>query len=150
MQPDAPSAEHGDRSDAVVPSGAPLGIAEDPRTEDLGVDVEVPRPGVHVVRAAGELDMLTAPTLRDALLAELADRPARLVIDLTEVSFLGSNGLAVLVETRKAADGAGVGLHLTGVSHPPVARPLELTGLVDLFDVAPLVADVLAAVDGNG
>lgn len=110
---------------------------EDEVPEELGVKVEEPASGVRVVRVDGELDMLTAPVLRTALLEQLAAAPGHLVLDLSDVRFLGSNGLAVLVETRSAAGEAHIALHLTGTDHPWVARPLEVSGLLGLFDRHP-------------
>ena len=55
--------------------------------------------GCSVVVAAGEIDIWTCPALRKALDAA-ADSARRLVIDLTEVTFLDSSGLGVLLDAR--------------------------------------------------
>ena len=55
---------------------------------------------LHVI---GELDTLTAPLLA-VRLAEQQSAVPKLVVDLSEVSFLGSAGLAALVEAKDAAD----------------------------------------------
>jgi anti-anti-sigma factor len=71
--------------------------------------------------------MTTAPALEDAVRRTLAERPARLVIDLTGAEFFSSAGIAVLV----LAHGNGVGVALRVVaSDRVVLRPLELTGLI--------------------
>lgn len=54
------------------------------------------------IRLAGELDVATVPRLRTALAGSLARRPARLILDLTELDFCDSTGLALLVQTRNA------------------------------------------------
>ena len=92
------------------------------------------RDGAVTVSVAGEVDTFTAPTLRSAVDAELVRRPPELVLDLRGVRFLGSAGLAALVETQKSADARGIVLRLIATTRP-VTRPLEVTGLLDLFTV---------------
>ncbi|HEY0125707.1 MAG TPA: STAS domain-containing protein [Blastococcus sp.] len=48
---------------------------------------------------------------------------------------MGSAGLAVLVETQKSARAKDVGLRLIATTRA-VTRPLEVTGLIDLFTIA--------------
>ena len=52
------------------------------------------------IRLAGELDAATVPQLRAALAQTLTQRPARLILDLTDLDFCDSTGLALLVQTR--------------------------------------------------
>jgi anti-anti-sigma factor len=87
----------------------------------------------HVVHTSGEIDILSAPALRAALLPAL-ETAEKVVLDLSEVSFLGSSGLAVLVEARDHAQRSGHHLRLI-CSSRIVLRALEATGLRDLFDV---------------
>ena len=53
-----------------------------------------------IVRLAGELDLYNAHEVRGALLDECARSPKRLVVDLSEVSFVDSTALGVLIEAR--------------------------------------------------
>ncbi|SHL51217.1 anti-sigma B factor antagonist [Pseudonocardia thermophila] len=89
--------------------------------------------GLRIVTIGGEVDMLTSPQLRSAILAELSAASV-LVLDLEGITFLGTSGLAVLVEVRDAARAAGVPLRLVCRSRR-VIRPLTIAGLVGLFDV---------------
>ena len=59
--------------------------------------------GVVTVTVVGEVDTFTAPVLRSTLDSQLEQQPKELVIDLSGVQFLGSAGLAVLVETQKSS-----------------------------------------------
>jgi len=59
----------------------------------------------------------------------------RVVLDLSEVSFLGSSGLAVLVEARDQAQQGGHALRLV-CSSRIVLRALEATGLRDCSNIA--------------
>lgn len=87
-----------------------------------------------LVTVAGEIDMVTTPTLRAFLQQQLKQPASLLVIDLTGVRFLGSSGLAVLVETLSAARERHIGLRLVCNSRE-VTRPLEATGLNELFEI---------------
>ncbi|MCW2678230.1 MAG: Anti-anti-sigma factor [Modestobacter sp.] len=91
--------------------------------------------GTVTVTVVGEVDTFTAPVLRASLDTQLEQQPTDLVIDLCGVQFLGSAGLAVLVETQKSARSRDVGLRLVANTRA-VTRPLEVTGLIDLFTIA--------------
>lgn len=91
--------------------------------------------GVVTVTVVGEVDTFTAPVLRSTLDSQLEQSPRELVIDLSGVQFLGSAGLAVLVETQKSARSREVALRLIATTRA-VTRPLEVTGLIDLFTIA--------------
>jgi anti-sigma B factor antagonist len=98
-------------------------------TTQIGYDREV------TVSVVGELDAFTAPRLRSVLDTELERHPSELALDLRGVRFLGSAGLAVLVETQTSADARDIPLRLIATTRP-VTRPLEVTGLIDLFTVS--------------
>jgi anti-sigma B factor antagonist len=94
-----------------------------------------------VVHVVGEIDTLTAPVLR-AQLDEHLPTARLIVIDLSQVTFLGSAGLAVLVAAKDDADRRGHQLRLVPGSRI-VTRALEATGLLSLFDVADGVSEAL-------
>lgn len=110
----------------------------------LGLATE-PGERATVITATGELDMLTAPQLRKAVLEQLDQHPPRLVLDLRGLAFLGSSGLAVFVESLEAARDRGTTLTLVGDSRE-VLRPLEATGLSDVFEIHPDLETALTAV----
>ncbi|MGH3916669.1 MAG: STAS domain-containing protein [Pseudonocardiaceae bacterium] len=86
-----------------------------------------------VVVVAGEVDLLTAPRLRQTILDLLAEEPPRGVrIDLAEVGLLDSTGVFVLIDTYKRAQIRGVTLI---VERPQriVRRVLEICGLLDIL-----------------
>lgn len=59
---------------------------------------------IAIVSVRGEIDMLTASQLREALGAAIDERTGdHLVLDLTHFTFLSSGGLALLVETHDLA-----------------------------------------------
>ena len=90
------------------------------------VDVER-RGGTVVVAVAGEVDLLTAPRMEQAMFTELGERPAVLVVDLLGVTFLASAGLAALMKAHEKAAGA-TQLRVVAAGSATL-RPLEVTGL---------------------
>jgi anti-sigma B factor antagonist len=117
----------------VTTTDLPTRSADEEFSEDaLTLTTRTGRDGAVTVSVAGEVDTFTAPTLRSAVDAELKGRPAELVLDLRGVRFLGSAGLALLVETQKSAGARGIVLRLIATTRP-VIRPLEVTGLLPLF-----------------
>jgi anti-sigma B factor antagonist len=107
-------------------------------TGALRVTVRQPEQAVFVIEVAGELDMLTQPPLEARLATLLNFRPDRLIIDLSQITFLGSTGLTVLLDAREAAARQDTVLQLSGADHRAVSRPLGITGLAQLFETAPL------------
>ena len=85
--------------------------------------------GTAVVEVGGEIDLHSAPQLRATLLKPTEGEKPRLVVDLSEVSFIDSTGIGVLVEALKRAREAGGALHFCGAS-PRVRRVFEITGLL--------------------
>ena len=84
-----------------------------------------------VVQVSGELDIATAPQLRDHLLALIQDGH-RIVLELTGIEFMDSSGLEVLLACHRGAERAGTGLVLRRPSYR-VIRLLELSGLTNHF-----------------
>ncbi len=80
---------------------------------------------VHVVSLAGELDMATADGLCEWLV-DLAG--SAVVIDLSELTFLDSSGIASLVRARREIERDGSELKLTRPRHN-VERVLDIVGL---------------------
>lgn len=109
------------------------------------IDLDVKRDGdIVVVRVGGEVDMLTTPLLGSCLAEQLQTDPRVLIVDMRDVGFLGSSGLAALVTARDEASTRGVTLRLVSADHA-VLRPLTATGLAELFDIYPDLEAALAA-----
>jgi anti-sigma B factor antagonist len=105
---------------------------------------EVERHGdAVVVRLGGELDLYNAPAVREALEGTLAERPAKIVIDLAEVSFLDSTALGVLIDARGRLDRReAFVLASAGVE---TRRTLAVSGLDRHFTIADTVEEALRA-----
>lgn len=97
-----------------------------------------------VVSVAGEIDTLTTPRLRQAV-GEAIDEAAggSVIVDLTSVTFLGSPGLAALVEAVGQAQRQGGPLRVVVDKSRPVLRPIELTGLDDVLALYETVEEAL-------
>lgn len=95
-----------------------------------------------VLSATGEVDVFTAPTLDQAISAELAEQRARLVVDLSGVSFLDSTGLGVLVKGLKGARDAGGSLDIV-VTSDRIRRIFDITGLDASLRIFDTVDDAL-------
>lgn len=89
------------------------------------------------VRVAGEIDLVTAPMLKEALeTAYLNVRISRahpeLLVDLREVSFLSAAGLSVLAVLHVRCVVDGLSIRIIG-DQRAVRRPMELTGMDQLL-----------------
>jgi anti-sigma B factor antagonist len=89
-----------------------------------------------VAHVVGEVDMLTGPSLQSYLDQAIASRPDHLIVDLSQVSFLGSTGLAVLINAQEAATHRGTTFQLGGIG-PVAARVLQATNLASFFEILP-------------
>jgi anti-sigma B factor antagonist len=103
-------------------------------TRSFALRREYRPPAVAVVHIEGELDAATSHQLRD-LLAEM-DCDLRVVVDLSEVDFVDSTVLGVLVLAQKRLLANGGDLLLVYGS-PETRRPFELTGLDRIFPECP-------------
>jgi len=112
-------------------------------TSPIGIDI-VPIDAGVIVSVAGEIDLLTADQLREALEAEVVRREL-VVVDLTAVEFLSSSGLAALALAHRAAVEAGRELRLVAGNRVTL-RPIQITGMADEIGVFATVADAVAGV----
>jgi anti-anti-sigma factor len=85
------------------------------------------------VTVTGDVDVDTAPRLREAVEGALGRGCRHIAVDMSVVSFLDSTGLTALLTARDCALAAGGSLQLTGTS-TAVVRLLDIAGLSGLFD----------------
>jgi anti-anti-sigma factor len=115
-----------------------------PEQDQIWLSTTRPAEGLCVVHVGGELDMLTAPTLTEFLARALASQPRGLVIDITEVTFLGSSGLRAIVDGQHLA-GEATRVALAVTPRSTALRSLEVSRLVELFKHFPTAAEAVAA-----
>jgi anti-sigma B factor antagonist len=107
--------------------------AERLKPPSFSAELHSHNPDEPVVVAKGEVDMATAPTLWEVVTEALERSPSRLVLDLTDVSFMDSTGLkAVLHARRSLPPDRTVVLRRP---QPAVRMVFEVTGLTDLFEI---------------
>lgn len=102
------------------PAGGAIGPGEHARNAsgERGEPVEVrtERAGeTAVIRPMGDVDMSGSPELRAKIRTAQGDSPRRLVVDLSEVGYMDSSGLATLVEAMKNAKNSGSELVLASM-----------------------------------
>ena len=101
---------------------------------DLGIEVDAARQPCVVVAVRGEVDIATAPKLREKLV-ELASQGAqKVVVDLEGVDFLDSTGLGVLIGGMKRLRGLDGDLTLV-CTQPRILKVFEITGLNRAFTI---------------
>jgi anti-sigma B factor antagonist len=131
----------------AVRSGSPLAKGGAVRTADgdkisldgsgFGMATSGDGDGHVVLHVAGELDAATAPQLKEALFGLIDGREASVLdVDLTELDFIDSTGLGVLVGARQLIRSDGGELRLCN-PRPNIAKVLEITGLSKAFPLGP-------------
>lgn len=112
-------------------------------SRSLDVTVTVERRGAATVLCvAGELDALTASSVREAVERALGDAPPVLVIDLTGVTFLASAGMVAIMADEESA--ARTSIRVVA-AHRECLRPLRLTGLDEVMKIFPTIDDALVS-----
>src|SRR6266446_7842648 len=88
-----------------------------------------------IVDVSGDIDLASSPEVRKALLHEVRDnRRPRVVLNLSEVRYIDSSGVASLVEGLKASRDIGSRFILVGLSGP-AREVLQLSKLVKIFEI---------------
>jgi anti-anti-sigma factor len=90
--------------------------------------------GVVVLAVLGDLDAVTSPELTEEISKELAGNPTALIVDLSEVDFLASAGMAALAAAQAMSGSTRFGVVAAG---PATGRPLRLVGMDLMFKVYP-------------
>src|SRR5205807_376501 len=90
--------------------------------------------GGCIVGVRGQIDLYSAPEFKSALANAVDDGCLDLVVDLSEVNFMDSTGLGVLVGMLKRLDRAGGTLTIV-TSDPTILRIFEISGLTDRFTI---------------
>lgn len=90
---------------------------------------------ITVFDVSGDIDLASSPELRKALLRELRElRVPRVVLNLKDVHYIDSSGVASLVEGLKASREVGSRLVLFGLNSA-VREVLQLSKLVKIFEI---------------
>lgn len=109
----------------------------------LGVTIEAVE-GATVVAPRGDIDMSRAPAFRQYVRDALKTTTSRIVIDLSQVEYMDSSGLATLVEAMRNAKQTNTAMYLSGL-HPKVLAIFEIARLHQFFRIVPTVSDAIQA-----
>lgn len=109
---------------------------------DLGFTT-TERNGRTVLAVHGEVDVATAPQLREKLIALVGTGDRDVVLDLDGVGFLDSTGLGVMVGSLKRARSKGHDLHVV-CTNRSILKVLEITGLDKVLAIHDSVDDAVA------
>src|ERR671932_2336220 len=113
-------------------------IARDPREEELAymeLGLDVRKVGSHsVVDVKGEIDVYTAPKLREKLIELVSDGSYDIVVNLEGVDFLDSTGLGVLVGALKRVKAHEGSLSLV-CTQDKILKIFKITGLTKVFPI---------------
>ncbi len=98
-----------------------------------------------VVEVGGEIDVYTAPKLREQIIDLVTAGSYKLVVDMERVEFLDSTGLGVLVGGLKRVRAHDGSLALV-CTQDRILKIFKITGLTKVFPIHNSVADALASV----
>ena len=114
----------------------------------MELSVVTRREGVRtVISVTGEIDVYTAPTLRERLNELVADGEYHLVVDMAGVDFLDSTGLGVLVGGLKRVRSYDGTLSLV-CSQEKILKVFRITGLTKVFPIHATLAEALEDTSG--
>jgi anti-sigma B factor antagonist len=114
-------------------------IGDDVHVEDAG-------PAVAILVVGGEVDFEVSPQLKARIMRAIKSGKRRLILDLTDVTFIDSTAIGVLAGAIERLDETGGGSLSIVCAHEKVIQIFEITGLDSVDTVHPSREDALAAV----
>jgi anti-sigma B factor antagonist len=106
------------------------------------------RDGIEVIDVQGEIDMYTAPRLRELLIDLVSRGSYQLIVNLDKVGFLDSTGLGVLVGGLKRVRAHDGSLDLV-CTQQRILKIFRITGLTEVFGIYQTVDQAIAATKGR-
>ncbi len=100
---------------------------------DFGIDV-TQTGDAAIVRVIGDLDLATAPLLREEIIALVSSGVCTITMDLAHLDFIDSTGLSVLVTSLKHIREHGGDLALRSLN-PSALKVVEISGLTEVFAI---------------
>ena len=104
--------------------------------------------GIEVIDIRGEIDMYTAPRLRELLIDLVSKGHYQLVVNLDKVGFLDSTGLGVLVGGLRRVRAHDGSLDLV-CTQQRILKIFRITGLTEVFGIYETVDQAIAARKGK-
>ena len=113
-------------------------------SDDSFIEIERPEDGVCVVIPRQDVDMSRSPQLRSAIKDEMKPGLSKMIVDLGDVQYMDSSGLATLVEAMRGAKGASVDLYLASMN-AKVRAIFEIAKLDAFFSIVDSRDEALSA-----
>ena len=110
---------------------------------EFRIDDEPVDDTTHVVSVAGEIDLFTAPEFKQRIGAPIDAGKTRVIVDLSEVTFIDSSSLGVLIGAHKRLGLREGGLVIV-CDDRAIVNTFKITGLDGVFEIVPKRADVVA------
>jgi anti-sigma B factor antagonist len=110
---------------------------------ELGLEVDDSRSPYTILTVKGEVDVYSAPRLREKLVELVSEGHRQIVADLESVAFLDSTGLGVLVGGLKRLRSNDGDLQLV-CSQPRILKVFEITGLTTVFRISSTIDDAIS------
>jgi len=104
--------------------------------------------GIEVIDIRGEIDMYTAPRLRELLIDLVSKGSYQLVVNLDKVGFLDSTGLGVLVGALRRVRAHDGSLDLV-CTQQRILKIFRITGLTEVFGIYETADQAIAATKGR-
>ena len=117
-------------------------------TVQFQVSQERAAPETEVIAVGGEIDIFTAPDVRRAAVSAIDEGAKRIVLDLSQTTFLDSTGLGVIIGLSKRVRPAGGDVLIVNTDDG-IARTFEITGLSEIFRIFATRDEALAAASEN-
>ncbi|MDR3570304.1 MAG: STAS domain-containing protein [Syntrophobacteraceae bacterium] len=111
----------------------------------MNIQVEERKPGVFVISLAGDLDMSVSPQVRKVLLPIFRKNVSHIIVDLKDVPYIDSSGIATFVESLQLSRKSDIRFSLAGACQR-VESIFDLAHLKSIFEMAP---DATALIDGE-
>jgi anti-sigma B factor antagonist len=99
----------------------------------------------HVLSVRGEIDLFTAPELKQVLAESIEAGRIRIIVDLTATTFLDSTALGVLIGAVKRLRSRSGALAIVNTDEN-IAKTFEITGLDQIFTILPTREEAVEAV----
>ncbi|MGC9194467.1 MAG: STAS domain-containing protein [Syntrophobacteraceae bacterium] len=110
----------------------------------MNIQVDEKKPGVFVISLQGDFDMSVSPEVRKVLLPFFRKEASHIIVDLKDVAYIDSSGIATFVESLQLSRKAGIRFSLAGAC-ARVESIFDLAHLKTIFEMAP---DAKALIEG--
>ncbi len=113
----------------------------------MTITTEHTRHGVYIISVHGEMDLYSSGQLKSDVAAAWQRSTDRIIVDCTDLSYVDSSGVGVLLYIYTGAKKRNTEIWFTGI-HGVVQKVIELTKLTDFLPIRTTTADVIEYLDG--